>query len=67
VLAADEIRRLSRVELVEYGRRSAKHRRQAADELFRRHHDRFLKRGLLDPAPEDRAREDDPESGTTLI
>ena len=39
---------MTKWELVAYGRQSERRRRAAADELFRRAHDRALKKGLLE-------------------
>ena len=66
MLSHFEIRRLSRLEVVEYGRKSAKHRTQAAEELYRRHHDHFLKKGMLSASPPEVARQQAEDANTLL-
>lgn len=42
------LRRMTKVELVQYGMQGSREQRRAADELFRRYHRRFQEKGLLD-------------------
>ena len=42
------LRRMSRIELVQYGLEGDRQQRRAADELFRRFHAKYREKGLLD-------------------
>ena len=66
------LRRMSRVELVQYAREGEKQRRRAADELLRRFEVRFAQKGLLDKAheqadPDAELDEQDDGDGTTKL
>lgn len=41
------LRRMTKVELVQYGLEGDRPQRRAADELFRRYYEKFKERGLL--------------------
>lgn len=46
------LRRMTRIELVQYGLEGDRQQRRAADELFRRFYERFREKGLLDRSQE---------------
>ena len=50
------LKEMTKIELVEFGRLGARERRIAADELFRRTHDRLARKGVLSPSPEEARR-----------
>jgi hypothetical protein len=47
MMTARHLRRMSRIELVQYGLEGERQRRRASDELFRRDERRFREKGLL--------------------
>lgn len=47
MLTNQTLRRMTRIELVQYGLQGDRERRRAADEMFRRFHERFREKGLL--------------------
>lgn len=48
VLTNQTLRRMTRIELVQYGLQGDRERRRAADEMFRRFHEKFRGKGLLE-------------------
>jgi len=48
VVTNQHLRRMSRIELVQYGLEGDRQQRRAADELFRRFHAKYREKGLLD-------------------
>lgn len=55
MLTNQTLRRMTRIELVQYGLQGDRERRRAADEMFRRFHEKFRGKGLLEADAEQRA------------
>jgi hypothetical protein len=67
VKANDELRHMTKYDLVAYGSSSERARRQAADELFRRTYDRAVRRGKLPGVPAETDRHPAPRGTIRLV
>lgn len=48
MMTANHLRRMTKIELVQYGMEGDRQQRRASDELFRREYEKFRAKGLLD-------------------